>query len=220
MEILAAVLGNPYLLGACLATLVAAICVVLVAVLRGQEVSFWPPKIGPKAAVSNSPTKVATDMSPKLPDSHTRSPDNQAKLQAAAFCYRKVDGKIEVLLVQTSGRRWTFPKGRIHSSADNWRVAETNALEEAGASGWIDRTPFCQYRHWKQELKVNEGDEWLVDIFFLHVDKQVNPIEKHRYPTWFSIPKANEALCADRRHEYGLECVAVLAKAGRLLESR
>jgi 8-oxo-dGTP pyrophosphatase MutT (NUDIX family) len=204
MEILTAILENPFL-WVPLATLVFALMMIyIIAFSQGREISFWPPKIGPKPTVAL--TKI-TDAS-------------IVKQQAAAFCHRKIKGKSEVLLVQTSGRRWTFPKGRIKDTSDPARVAEINALEEAGVAGPIDSVPFYRFKHWKQELKVNDGEEYLVDVFFLRVEKQITPIEEHRSPTWFSFSKAIKALSEKRTINYANEYASVIHAAERELQSR
>jgi ADP-ribose pyrophosphatase YjhB (NUDIX family) len=196
MEIFTVILGNPYILIPFCILVFLSVLLVGLAFYQGREISIWPPKIGPK------PLAIKANIAL-----------NSINEQAAAVCYRKNKMKTEYLLVQTSGRRWTFPKGRIIGSEAHSMVAEKNALEEAGVVGAIQKSPFCTYRHWKQELKITQGQEYLVYAFLLEVSKQQEPIEEHRYPTWFTHQKAAEALAEKRTPEFALEFKKVLNRA-------
>ena len=52
--------------------------------------------------------------------------------QVAAVCYRMRGADIELLLVQTRGGRWTFPKGSAEPGLTNAQAAALEAFEEAG----------------------------------------------------------------------------------------
>lgn len=120
------------------------------------------------------------------------------------------------MLVKTSGRKWTFPKGINIEGQSNYATARINALEEAGVKGFIQKKPFSNYKHYKQELK-NDGEECWIDIFFLRVDELVACNEKHREPTWFTLNKAEEALSKGRDAFYVSEFYRIIREAKVLL---
>ena len=63
------------------------------------------------------------------------SPDEYIhKDQAAAICFRKLEGRIEYLLVKTTGGRWTFPKGKVENDEEMSFSAKREAFEEQGFS--------------------------------------------------------------------------------------
>lgn len=147
------------------------------------------------------------ELKPSNPDEE----NDMRRKQSAAFCYR-INPSLQVLLVRTSGRKWTFPKGTNIKGQQNHETARINALEEAGAHGKIEKKPFSRYKHYKQELK-NNGEECINDIFLLKVEKTVDPTEDHREPTWFAIDEAEEALCNEREAEYAAEFSKVIQEA-------
>ena len=53
--------------------------------------------------------------------------------QAAAVCFRVQNRRIEFLLVQTGGGRWTFPKGSAEPGLTRAQAAALEAFEEAGS---------------------------------------------------------------------------------------
>src|SRR5436190_4561919 len=66
--------------------------------------------------------------------------------QVAAVCYRKRNGRIEFLLVQTRGSgRWTFPKGNTEPGLTHAQAAALEAFEEAGVHGRIEEASFTRY---------------------------------------------------------------------------
>lgn len=83
--------------------------------------------------------------------------------QVAAVPYRVNDGRVSLLLVKTTGGRWTFPKGDsepwMRSDVD---TAKEEAEEEAGAAGHADPEPFTSYRWWKDGMLS-------IDAFLLRV---------------------------------------------------
>lgn len=121
-------------------------------------------------------------------------------LQVAALPYRIVDGEVRVLLVTSRGtRRWIIPKGWPIKGKKPHRVAELEALEEAGAKGQVARRPFGRYEAWKRLT-----DSFVlcnVDVFPLHVRRQSKRwLEQHeRHAGWFRIEDA-----ADLVEEPGL----------------
>lgn len=150
--------------------------------------------------------KLKYSQSPPSLQQSTAASDDGARVAAAAVCYRVKDGNVEFLLNLTSGRRWTFPKGKVRPGEAHWSTAERNALEEAGAAGRIETHPIARYKHWKQELKVNSGSEWDVEAYLLEVERQQPPIEMHRDPSWFDPASAKIALREARFNPYA-DCI-------------
>ena len=66
------------------------------------------------------------------------------RIQYAALCYRraKTSGELEILLLTSRDTgRWVIPKGWPMGSKAGYAVAETEALEEAGIKGIVERDP-------------------------------------------------------------------------------
>ncbi|SIS82428.1 hypothetical protein SAMN05421759_10484 [Roseivivax lentus] len=71
--------------------------------------------------------------------------------QIAALPLRiKKDGNVEVLMVTSRDTgRWVMPKGWEMDGKKPWRAAEIEALEEAGAVGFIGSDEIGTYRYTK-----------------------------------------------------------------------
>lgn len=138
--------------------------------------------------------------------------------QAAAICHRRRRGKVEFLLVRTSGRRWMFPKGQAREQEPLWRAAEREAFEEAGASGLVEQTPLTSFHHLKRDFKQT-GRELHVVAFLLKVQNQGAPLEQHRSPTWFSSHQAEQALAGGKDFKYAAELRDVIRRACAAIES-
>ena len=82
--------------------------------------------------------------------------------QVAAVCYRIRDRKVEFLLVQTRGGRWTFPKGSAEPGLTRAQAAALEAFEEAGVHGRMEVACFAQYRHRKRSSRKSAGGEMVV----------------------------------------------------------
>ncbi|RVT83343.1 NUDIX hydrolase [Rhodobacteraceae bacterium CCMM004] len=69
--------------------------------------------------------------------------------QIAALPIRWDDkGKLRILMVTSRDTgRWVMPKGWTMSGKSPWRAAEIEALEEAGAVGYIAEDPLGDYRY-------------------------------------------------------------------------
>ena len=62
----------------------------------------------------------------------------------------KEDGTLQVLMVTSRGtQRWVMPKGWTMDGKKPWRAAEIEALEEAGAVGFVGTDPLGKYRYTK-----------------------------------------------------------------------
>lgn len=115
-----------------------------------------------------------------------------ARLQIAALCHRKQNGKAEVLLVTSrSTRRWILPKGWPILSHRAHRTAAIEAFEEAGVIGKAHKTPFASFSSFKG------GDAGLklrteVLVFLVDVESTARdfPDQADRDVRWVSIEEA------------------------------
>ena len=63
--------------------------------------------------------------------------DKAQQIAALPVC-SDVNGKLRVLMVTSRDTgRWVMPKGWLMDGKKPWRAAEIEALEEAGATGFI-----------------------------------------------------------------------------------
>lgn len=138
--------------------------------------------------------------------------------QVAAVCYRIQNGQIEFLLIQTTGHRWMFPKGRIRFREPLWRTAQLKAHEEAGVYGKISHQCLTTFRHLKQEFKPL-GREVAVAAYLLKVETTYEPSEPHRKPTWLVAEQALNALSQSRYPKYTEEVQNVIHLACLAIES-
>lgn len=102
------------------------------------------------------------------------------------------NGKLRVLMVTSRDRgRWVMPKGWQMNGKKPWRAAEIEALEEAGAVGFISDTPIGHYHY----------DKWLDDGTTIPCRVMLYPMvveklkrrwkeRKQRKRHWFALKKA------------------------------
>jgi 8-oxo-dGTP pyrophosphatase MutT (NUDIX family) len=133
----------------------------------------------------------------------------------AAVCYRWRGLSVEFLLVNTNGgNKWTFPKGDPDSSLSESQAAEREAWEEAGVYGSIQPRHFHLYLHSKGVFWKPAGvQEFVVKAFLMAVERNGQPHESSRNPTWFSPEEAKKALARGREVKYGRELQAVVDRA-------
>jgi len=123
--------------------------------------------------------------------------DRTSKTQYAALPYRVSEaGDLEILLVTSrETRRWIIPKGWPMKRRTPWRVAEREALEEAGVEGVIAKTHLGGYHYVK---RGPNGEAWPCEVI-------VYPLEvrhelawwregEQRSRRWFAAPRATEAV--------------------------
>ena len=122
----------------------------------------------------------------------TSTTPRTSNVQYAALPWRKVKGKIEILLITTSNARlWIVPKGWPIEGLTPSESAAQEALEEAGLEGEIAAEPLGTFRHHKL-AKSGETILCTVHLFPMEVtgQKQTWP-EKHvREIRWFSVEEA------------------------------
>jgi 8-oxo-dGTP pyrophosphatase MutT (NUDIX family) len=112
--------------------------------------------------------------------------------QVAALCYRKRQGKLEVMLVTSRGRgRWILPKGWHELEKAAHETAAIEAYEEAGIIGSANRKPFARFRSEKL-MDTGLSVPTSVDVFLLKVDKQQAkfPEAGQRKLEWLPVRKA------------------------------
>jgi len=107
--------------------------------------------------------------------------------QSAVIPYRILHGKIEVMLITSSGgKRWVIPKGLIEPDMTPEDSAAKEAWEEAGLLGKVFPDLVGTYEYYKS------GCTWQVDVFLLQVKTVLEnwPEAHKRKRQWVSIPKA------------------------------
>jgi 8-oxo-dGTP pyrophosphatase MutT (NUDIX family) len=107
--------------------------------------------------------------------------------QSGVIPYRILDGKIEVMLITSSGgKRWVIPKGLIEPDMTPQNSAAKEAWEEAGVLGRVFSDLMGTYEYYKS------GCTWQVDVFLLQVETVLEnwPEAYKRKRQWVSIPKA------------------------------
>jgi 8-oxo-dGTP pyrophosphatase MutT (NUDIX family) len=127
--------------------------------------------------------------------------------QVAAVCYRLRNRKIEFLLVQTRGGRWTFPKGSAEPGLTHAQAAALEAFEEAGVHGRMEEASFAHYTRRKG------GAEVVVNAHLCEVLWLGPPQEANRNPSWFPTEKAKRKLREDRNGTDASEFSRVVDRA-------
>jgi 8-oxo-dGTP pyrophosphatase MutT (NUDIX family) len=133
--------------------------------------------------------------------------------QVAAVCYRIRDRKIEFLLVQTRGGRWTFPKGSTEPGLTRAQSAALEAFEEAGVHGRMEEACFAQYLHRKRSPRKSAAGEMVVSAHLCEVLWLGPPQESNRNPSWFSVEKTKKKLVDRRSGSEGAEVVRIVESA-------
>lgn len=119
---------------------------------------------------------------------------NEVRTQFGALCWRRRAGAVEILLVTSRRRkRWIIPKGWPVDRATPSAAAETEAYEEAGASGKVSPVCLGLYSYEKETVR----DEWLpcvVAVFPIKVKTlhTAYPEKGERKRKWFSQKKASK----------------------------
>lgn len=119
-----------------------------------------------------------------------------ASAQYAALPYRLSGDGVEILLITSRRtRRWIVPKGWPIEGLDPAASAAREALEEAGISGEVDKTPIGNF-HYVKETKHGANLPCRVELFALKVLRQRRTwIEKEeREQRWFSVEEAARAV--------------------------
>lgn len=133
--------------------------------------------------------------------------------QVAAVCYRIRNRKIEFLLVQTRGGRWTFPKGGAEAGLTPAQAAALEAFEEAGVHGRIEEACFARYVRQKRNSRGAAARDVMVSAHLCEVLWLGPPEESGRNPSWFPSEKAKRRLREDRNGPDSEEFARVVDRA-------
>lgn len=102
------------------------------------------------------------------------------------------NGKLRILMVTSRDRgRWVMPKGWQMDGKKPWRAAEIEALEEAGAVGYISDTAIGHY-HYDKRMDDGKKIPCRVTLYPMVVGKLKRRWKerKQRRRHWFSPKKA------------------------------
>ncbi|WP_299699981.1 NUDIX hydrolase [uncultured Tateyamaria sp.] len=100
--------------------------------------------------------------------------------------------RLRVLIVTSRGRgRWIMPKGRTMDGKKPWQAAKIEALEEAGAVGFVSDQPIGNY-HYIKELAKGQSVLCRVTVHPMIVDKLKRRCKEReeRKRHWFSLEEA------------------------------
>jgi 8-oxo-dGTP pyrophosphatase MutT (NUDIX family) len=138
--------------------------------------------------------------------------------EVAAVCYRIRNRKIEFLLVQTRGGRWTFPKGGTEAGLTPAQAAALEAFEEAGVHGRIEEACFARYVRQKRRARDSRARDVVVSAHLCEVLWLGPPAESGRNPSWFPSEKAKRRLREDRNGSDGEEFARVVDRAAARIQ--
>lgn len=115
-----------------------------------------------------------------------------AKQIAALPVHWDKKGKLRVLMVTSRDRgRWVMPKGWTMDGKKPWQAAKIEALEEAGAVGYVSDQAIGTY-HYKKRLAKGRSVPCRVTVYPMVVEKLKRRWKerKERKRHWFSLGKA------------------------------
>ncbi|NDV48105.1 MULTISPECIES: NUDIX hydrolase [unclassified Salipiger] len=120
-----------------------------------------------------------------------RTLPKRTHVQYAALCYRIRDGKVQILLITSRGRRrWTLPKGWPMQGRSPAKAAAREAWEEAGVKGLVDELCVGGYSY--QKRSSNRPHMALVyPLEVVELDKKF-PERRERKQRWVSPKRAAE----------------------------
>ena len=95
-------------------------------------------------------------------------------------------------------RRWVMPKGWLMDGKKPWRAAEIEALEEAGAVGFISPRPIGVY-HYVKKVDQRQKLRCKVTVYPMMVDKLKRRWKerKERKRRWFALSQAAKRVGED-----------------------
>ncbi len=119
--------------------------------------------------------------------------DSKQANQACAVPYRRRKGKLELCLITSSAKRWSFPKGNIDPGDTPADAAIKEALEEAGLRGHLVGEPLglCELEKSGQTQTVVV---WLMEVEQCDAQWEEKDIRQRR---WVSPKEARRLFCRD-----------------------
>ena len=121
----------------------------------------------------------------------SRDEDLAEQIAALPIIWDK-EGRLRVLMITSrDSRRWIMPKGWLIDGKKPWHAAEIEALEEAGAVGFISDRAIGEYRYTKR-IDRRTKIRCRVVVYPMVVDKLKKRWKerKERKRHWFSPRKA------------------------------
>lgn len=115
----------------------------------------------------------------------------QPRQQFAALPFRTDNGLQVMLVTSRETRRWVLPKGWPIKGLKPHSVAAREALEEAGLTGKMAKTPIGSYRYIKR-MRNGAAMACEVGVFPMAVEKQRRnwPEREQRTTSWFALEDA------------------------------
>lgn len=120
-----------------------------------------------------------------------KSPQKAKQIAALPVHWDK-KGRLRLLMVTSRDtQRWVMPKGWLMDGKKPWAAAKIEALEEAGAVGFISDTAIGKYRY-KKRLDDGTKVKCKVTVYPMMVDKLKRRWKERKERTrhWFSLKKA------------------------------
>lgn len=117
-----------------------------------------------------------------------------AKQIAALPIHWDKKGRPRVLMVTSRDRgRWVMPKGWLMNGKKPWQAAKIEALEEAGALGFISHRPIGRY-HYAKRVPRKSHVQCHVTVYPMIVEKLKRNWKERseRKRHWFSLRKASK----------------------------
>ena len=118
------------------------------------------------------------------------SPECRAQIGALPL-RQDGDGVLRVLLITSRETgRWIIPKGWPMKGRKAYQAAEQEALEEAGVTGRISKTPIGSFTYWKRQADHFELCE--VTVYPMTVEHQRKRWDERaqRTAAWFTLDEA------------------------------
>ncbi|HVF78240.1 MAG TPA: NUDIX domain-containing protein [Solirubrobacteraceae bacterium] len=141
-------------------------------------------------------------------------PFGEPKPTAAAVCFRRRDGQVQVRLVRTrDGERWTFPNGPSRADETLPQAAAREAAERAGVTGVVSERPLTEYR-------LGRRSDDLAAAFLIAVQSIAPSVERGHDPTWCDLATARAKLAEGREPGPQHELQRVIELAEHELEDR
>ncbi len=116
-------------------------------------------------------------------------------VQYAALPYDNSNGLRILLVTSRETGRWVIPKGWPMARKKAPAAAAREAMEEAGVTGRIHKTPLGAY-HYVKRLKNGAGLTCTVKVYPLEVERQLKrwPEKGQRTAHWFEPAEAARAV--------------------------